>query len=586
MDVFYGVSRAFSSRGLLVREVEKRGSISLAGFYARRARRLLPAAALVIVAVLLASAILFSPTRQELVIGDAVASSLYYVNWRFVAQSADYFGPPDRPEPASALLVARRRGAVLSRFAAFLLLGVAYLWMRSGRPMPRAAAASAIGAVTVVSFTYSALYEPTSTGEAFFFRLSPAPGSSVSGASLAFLPATRLRPTPAAVLGFAGLGAIVLATLIFSPSTRFPGVAALLPCLGAAAIIRAGRADMPFRPLTLRPVRYVGKISYSWYLWHWPPLIFFATEFGPLGQGGHRADSGLVCSRALTHHLIERPMQRSSMLEQMPARFLAVGAACMVVGLVAAGAVAVSLPDFGARVGTRGGRGKGRQNEPSGDGGCDWAESLDAALDKGQLSDDGCLVERPILESGKCTYGPDDESANVFLLGDSHGQQYFPALQRIGRDKDWQITGLTKVGCTPASISVWSGSLKGPYPECDEWRENSLRRMEEGDPDLVVVSSASYYHVDDDGDKLGHLPSRPLLSSAYEETLNRLLATGAEVVVMVDIPQAPFNVSDCVWRTSTHSRSALPGQGRRQQDPLNLPRSKRSRKRTRSRSSG
>jgi hypothetical protein len=171
---------------------------------------------------------------------------------------------------------------------------------------------------------------------------------------------------------------------------------------------------------------------------------------------------------------------------------------------------------------------------------------LEAALDKGRLADDGCLVERPIVESGECTYGPDDPSAKVFLLGDSHGQQYFPALESIGRKRRWQITGLTKVGCTPASISVWSGSLKGPYPECDEWRENSLSRIEDGDPDLVVVSSASYYHVDDGGDKLGHLPSRPLLSSAYEETLKRLLATGAQVVVMIDIPQAPFNVSDCV----------------------------------------
>jgi hypothetical protein len=134
----------------------------------------------------------------------------------------------------------------------------------------------------------------------------------------------------------------------------------------------------------------------------------------------------------------------------------------------------------------------------------------------------------------------------VVLLGDSHAGQYFPALERIGRDSDWRITGLTKVGCTPASVSVWSSSLDGPYEECDEWRESALERIEAEKPDLVVVSSASYYHVNRSGRRLGHEPSRPHLIEAYEETLDRLLRTGARVAVMIDIPHAPFNVSDCV----------------------------------------
>jgi len=93
---------------------------------------------------------------------------------------------------------------------------------------------------------------------------------------------------------------------------------------------------------------------------------------------------------------------------------------------------------------------------------------------------------------------------------------------------------------------VRSRSLQGPYPGFDEWRENSLRRLEAERPDLAVVSSAGYYHVDDDGERLGHVPSRPLLMAAYRDTLERLQATGAEVALMIDIAQAPFNVSECV----------------------------------------
>ena len=545
VDVFYVIS-GFLITGLLVREVEKRGSISLAGFYARRARRLLPAAALVIVAVLIASAILFAPTRKELVIGDAVAASLYYVNWRFVAQSADYFGPPTDQSPLQhywSLAVEEQFYLVWP----LILLGVAALWTRRGRPMPRVAAASAIGVITIASFTFSALYEPTSSGEAFFSSFTRAWELGLGG-MLAFLPATRLGPRPAAALGFAGLGAIVLATLIFDPSTRFPGVAALLPCLGAAAIIRAGRVDMPFRPLTLRPVRYVGQISYSLYLWHWPPLIFFASEYGPLSAAqGVALTLASFVPAILTHHLVERPIHRSSTLKRWPARSLAVGAACMAAGLIAAGAVALAQPDFETASERQAVGAKADPTEPI----QETAKAIrpnpiDAALDKGRLADDGCLVDRPVVESGPCAYGADDAKARVVLFGDSHAQQYFPALERIGRDRDWHITGLTKVGCTPASISVWSGSLKGPYPQCDEWRENSLSRIEAEDPDLVVISSASYYHVDDDGQRLGHLPSRPLLADAYAETVRRLLAAGAEVAVMIDIPEAPFDVSDCV----------------------------------------
>ena len=122
---------------------------------------------------------------------------------------------------------------------------------------------------------------------------------------------------------------------------------------------------MPFRPRPFGRSATLGKISYSWYLWHWPPLIFFATEFGPLSaKQGVALTLASFVPAALTHHLIERPIHRSSMLKQMPARSLAVGAACMVVGLVAAGAVAVSLPDFETASARQAVGAKADRNEP------------------------------------------------------------------------------------------------------------------------------------------------------------------------------------------------------------------------------
>ena len=453
-----------------------------------------------------------------------------------------------------------------------VLLGLVVLWRRRGKPMPRAAAAGAIGAITAASLTFSILYEPTSSGEAYFSSFTRAWELGLGGL-LVFLPVSKLGRRPAAALGLAGIGAIALATFTFEPSTRFPGVAALLPCLGAAAIIRAGRPDMPFRPLTLRPVRYIGRISYPLYLWHWPPLVFVAAEVGELsGAEGTALILASFIPAILTHHFVEQPTHHSRRLKARPGRSLALGAACTLAGLAAAWGVATAETDFetaSARNAT-GAKSKGEPIQETAK--AIRPNPLEAAADKGRLADEGCLVDRPVLESPECSYGPDNAAADIVLLGDSHAQHYFPALERIGASRDWRITGLTKVGCTPASISVWSGSLQGPYPECDEWRENSLQRIEAEKPDLVVVSSAGYYHVDDDGERLGHVPSRPLLTAAYEDTLERLQETGAEVVLMIDIAQAPFNVSECV---SEHLRLALgvrvPDRRCPEQSPLRCP---------------
>ncbi len=355
---------------------------------------------------------------------------------------------------------------------------------------------------------------------------------------------------PAFALGTAGVAAIAAAVLLFDETTRFPGVAALVPCLGAAALIRAGRPEMPYRPLSAAPIRYVGRISYCLYLWHWPALIFVAAETGDLSLA---ASAGIVFASfipaVLTHHLIEQPIHRSRALLLPPSRALAVGAACTVAGLATVGAVAAAQPDYRtASERDAVGAGALKRDAPIQETATALRPNpVDVAADKGRLADDGCLVEESVLSSGKCSYGPDDSDRKVVLLGDSHALQFFPAIEGIAEDGGWLLTGLTKNSCTPASILVWSGKLNGPYSECDEWRENSLERIEQiNGLDLVIVASANFYHVAGGSDSLSRLESRPLLIEAYAETLERLQATGASVVMLVDVPTAPFDVTGCV----------------------------------------
>ncbi len=160
-------------------------------------------------------------------------------------------------------------------------------------------------------------------------------------------------------LGWIGVAAIVYASFFFTAETSFPGTAALIPTLGAAALILSGTALAEtaggvtgFRAgagwiLSLPPIRYVGRISYSWYLWHWPFLVFAAAIWGPRLSvaAGLAAVAASWVPTQITHTLVEDPVRRAPALKRLPNRALALGLACTLIavgvgiGLRAAAAV-------------------------------------------------------------------------------------------------------------------------------------------------------------------------------------------------------------------------------------------------------
>lgn len=184
-----------------------------------------------------------------------------------------------------------------------------------------------------------------------------------------------------------------------------------------------------------------------------------------------------------------------------------------------------------------------------------------AGFDKGRLFDDGCLVAVKNVKSKLCTYALGrDNLDRVFLFGDSHAMQYFPALARLGRRETWRLTGLTKAGCPPSATLVNNPKLEGPYPQCQEWRNYAVRRIARSRPELIVVSGASYYSAVKNGKKLSRNESRRTLTRNYSTTLRRLVRTGATVVVIKDLPTVPYgSSSDCVARNRRNpGRCAFP----------------------------
>ena len=290
VDVFFVIS-GFLITGLLWREVSTTGTVRLGRFYGARARRLLPASATVGVIIVIVSAVLLPPLQARTVIDDGIASALYVGNYRFALQGVDYFAANLPPSPFQhywSLGVEEQFYLVWPA----LIIGTAWLIRRARRRTGAHATSSetpylvVLALVGAVSFAVSLVATHVVPSVAFFSL--PTRAWELAAGGLVALTAgqwRRLPARPAAIAGWAGLALILLACTRLGATTPYPGTAALLPVLGTALVIGAGCAAAAQgcgRVLALSPMRAVGRVSYSWYLWHWPVLLVLAAPL--LGQ--------------------------------------------------------------------------------------------------------------------------------------------------------------------------------------------------------------------------------------------------------------------------------------------------------------
>jgi hypothetical protein len=341
-----------------------------------------------------------------------------------------------------------------------------------------------------------------------------------------------------------------------SGDTPFPGVAALLPTLGTAAVILAGSATrmaLPTRLLGVAPVRYVGRISYAWYLWHWPLLAFAGAIWGPLtAWEGLLVVAASLVPTVLTHHLIENPVRHARLLVRKPVRALQLGAGCMAVAIGASlvvpltaqtVAVAASTSAPGAAAehgGLRSIQHTARALRPT---------PQQAAHDAGPKFAQ-CLGDRRSTQVHECVGGDPSSSTRLVLFGDSHAMQYFPALTVVAAKRGWRLEALAKTGCIAADVHQYNGNLGRPYRECDAWRRKALSRIERERPQLVIVAGFDRPRAMHDGTRLSRQADASEIESGYVTSFRRLRATGAHVIFIRDNPDPPMNVSDCLARNA------------------------------------
>jgi len=566
VDVFFVISGFLITR-LLVAELDRTGTISLRGFYARRAKRLLPLSAVLLATVGVLSMILLSPLRNTEVAGDIIASALYVANWHFAAQSVDYFAQGLEPSPVLHLWSL----AIEEQFYLVwpgLMLAATWFWRRRGRSV-RPVLWVVLTLILVASLVYGIVLTNDKPSFAYFSTFARAWELGL-GAALALIGAVRLPRYAAAALGWAGVAAIVYASFAFTGETTFPGTAALVPTLGAAALILSGTALAATaggvtglragagHVLALAPVRYVGRISYSWYLWHWPFIVFAAAIWGPRLSvaAGLAAVAASWVPTQLTHTLIEDPVRRAPALRRLPNRALALGLACTVIALGVGIGLRNTQPtvELAKLADVPGAAALVDQPVPQETATALRPNPLRARADRSQGFYSGCLVGIDGTNSNKCLFGDPNGERTLILFGDSHAMQYFPALEELAEIHHWRLIELTKAECPPEELEVRSMVEDREYSQCDIWRQSALERIEAGGEGVTVVMSGDTVYVPygPNGEELSGAAAAEAMEAGYLRTLNRIEAAGPRTVVIRDTPASSQDVPSCVSEDIQH----------------------------------
>jgi peptidoglycan/LPS O-acetylase OafA/YrhL len=545
VDVFYVISGFLITR-LLLNEYGTTARISLSHFYARRARRILPAAAVAIGLTLVASWFVLAPLQMPNVSKDAAASALYVANYRFAMQATQYFSSEGLPSPLLHFWSLAVEEQFYLLWPGLLLLALRFA--RRGRILLVVAGCASF--VAAVALTGPA--QPWA-----FFSLPTRAWELLVGAALAFnldrlaVLSRRVR----GVAGWVGVAAIAGAAVLLSRTTPFPGWAAVVPVAGAALVIVAGTGQPTTagRMLSVRPARGVGAISYSLYLWHWPVLVLLAARFGEKLAPGWRA-VGVAVSVADaigSYLLVENPIRFSpQMARRLPAFGMALGLPAAVCALaLLASTTAIARVENATDTG-----GGARRAVPhlSADLPTTVPDDLVPSLMEAEAEVSYKYVFQLGCSSGPympppprtCVTGDTQSATTVMLFGDSHAANWFAAVAGAAGQKHWRFIPMIMNLCPAGDMVPWLVANSRSHTECARWRGAAFKAIEQIRPALVIVATGTSYVTNP------RIPSsspqaRNAWRSALTKTLTRLTKT-TRVLLLADTPDLRSNTAECL----------------------------------------
>lgn len=524
VDVFFVISGFLITR-LLARDLED-GRFSLLEFWHRRVRRIFPALFVMVLLTLIAGGFLMIPADYKELGQSALAQSLLAANF-FFWDDTGYFARAAESKP----LLHTWSLAVEEQFYVLFPLVLAWLW-RGGRVRVR----RMLGVALLVSLAAS-LPGPAWFPTTAFYLLPTRAWELLLGAILVFMP--EPKKAVAAFSGPAGLIMILASVFLYTVNTPFPGIAAVLPCVGAALVIWSGSAMQTWahRLLSWRPVVFIGLISYSLYLWHWPVLVY-SRKFllGEPSPAFIAVQIGLSLLLAvLSWRFVETPFREKRWLPDRP-RMLRFGIVCTVISALLGAALSATK---GLRARLPAAVRQLTENPP----GMNYDPNIEVSL--ADLQADRVPVIGDRAAAGEPAF---------VLWGDSHAMAAHPVLDVLGRDHRQKGVAITRRGTTPL-LGTWRPAEGKAALEFHQAALDYIRRHRV--PVVVLVSywanytegsatgSSEFFITDDETLPLNAETGLAVLERGLQRTLQALRESGVrQIAILRQVPEQPIHVKD------------------------------------------
>lgn len=545
VDIFLLVS-AFLLTLSFIRKVEEGRPLDLARYWLHMFKRLLPAVVVVLVGVLAATAVFVPRSRWTEILSQTWSSLFYFQNWVLAANSVDYYEADQSvASPLQHFWSLSVQGQVFILWP--LLFALAALIARAAKIRFRRAVLLVFGSVFVLSLAFSIHETYTNQVHAYFDTRTRLWEFAFGTLLVLALPYLKLPRPLRVAAGWTGLAAMLSGGFILDVQGQFPGYVALWPLVAAALVIVAGQTGSPFgadRLLSWKPLMRLGDMSYALYLWHWPVLIIFLIwrgreEVGPIGGTAIIAMSLVLAY--LTTRFVERPLRSMQWAERKKRRAAVVIAVCVAVAAAPLAGWQQLLRIENERlqsmidVNNPGAAVLDPQFVFHGEEGSDLAPLFERAgsdyANLGSPCTGEYATDAPALQGIGCTEyvsSPNPEKVLV-AVGNSHVQQWLPALAPIAEERNWTVIGLVHGGC---QFVDYSDGISG---ECNDRNAQALEYILDLQPD-AVVTTATYSIAD---------YPHELLPGGFAPMAQAVLDNGITMVGIRDNPRFERDMGAC-----------------------------------------